>query len=262
MWQDLGMSEASPEYLREHARKMGYHIIEKVQGINSMLAGLCRHHPQLVVGLDSSSSQLYGHMSAGIYPLAQLSALYVANTGASISEDLDHLAMEDPPVQPAIRRFVAIPEMPLMEGGEIDRTKLRGLGRKPTEREERDEPGSEIEQKVVQLWKEELTLSQVNREESLFELGGDSLTAVRLANRLRETFGVSLSVRTLFEMPTIPQLVQVLAKKLQQEGKPSPLLAEQPEALSTQELLNNIDQIPDLQVDALLQELAGNEFSK
>jgi len=119
-----------------------------------------------------------------------------------------------------------------------------------------------MEQKVAQLWREELNLSEVKMQDSFFELGGDSLTAVRLVNRLREASGCSLSVRTLFEMPTIPQLALALGDRLRQESNGGSGRADRQRSDSAQELLNRIDQIPDQQVDSLLEEMAGNEFAK
>ena len=71
MWSDLGMSENSPAYDRDLARSMGYHVISKEQGINSMLAGLCRRQPQVVIGLDGTSPHLRQYLAVAAYPLSQ-----------------------------------------------------------------------------------------------------------------------------------------------------------------------------------------------
>lgn len=260
MWDDLGMSESGPGYGRDMARSMGYSIISKEQGFNSMLAGLCRKQPQLVIGLDGFNPHLRQYLSADVYPLSQLAAYYESDGRVTPNAVIEPRSFAHPP-SPAHCRYVAIPQMPLTERGEIDRAKLTGLAKKAEPASERAaEPRSEIEQKIAELWREELNLSQIRTEDSFFELGGDSLTAVRLVNRLREAFGVSLSVRTLFETPTIPQLALALGVRLRQEGDTSSRLAAQNGSYSARELLDRIDQIPDEQVDTLLQELARNEF--
>ena len=151
--------------------------------------------------------------------------------------------------------------MPRTENGEIDRAKLMELGGSVEPGGARfGEPRSEIELRIAQLWKEVLNVSRISINDTFFELGGDSLSAMSLTNRLCQTFGIDLSVRILFEMPTIQQLALALSVRLGQENKANSRPAGQNEAPSARELLNRIDEIPDQQVDALLEQLAGNEF--
>ena len=52
------------------------------------------------------------------------------------------------------------------------------------------------------MWAEALGFSSIGVDDSLFELGGDSLTAIQLLGRVRKQFGVVLHPAALFNEPT------------------------------------------------------------
>ena len=61
-----------------------------------------------------------------------------------------------------------------------------------------------IERELAAMWQELLGIEQVGRNDDFFELGGQSLVAVRLFNRIRKRYSVDLPLATLFEARTIP----------------------------------------------------------
>jgi acyl carrier protein len=61
--------------------------------------------------------------------------------------------------------------------------------------------------------------------ESFFDLGGDSMIGVQLLSRLHDTFGVALSLETLFNGPTVEQLALAVEEAILTEietGGPAP----------------------------------------
>lgn len=108
---------------------------------------------------------------------------------------------------------------------------------------------------MTQIWREVLQVSSVGVTDSLFDLGGDSLTAIQLMNRIRKECHVALSMRTLFEAPTVERLVISLA------GMQSVSIATPTQDASkvVGKPLPDVEDLSDDDVDALLRSLIANE---
>jgi acyl transferase domain-containing protein/acyl carrier protein len=73
-------------------------------------------------------------------------------------------------------------------------------------------PRNELEKMLAELWQELLGISPIGVNDNFFRLGGDSLMAIQLATRLRDTLGVDVPVNELFDVPTIVGLAARLEK--------------------------------------------------
>ncbi|MEY4581579.1 MAG: hypothetical protein RL701_6282, partial [Pseudomonadota bacterium] len=71
-------------------------------------------------------------------------------------------------------------------------------------------PSSAAEQALATVWSELLGVQQIGVDDDFFDLGGNSLIAVRLFAAVKRQFRVSLPLSTLFEAPTIRQLSLLL----------------------------------------------------
>ncbi len=72
-------------------------------------------------------------------------------------------------------------------------------------------PRNALERELADVWKHLLGVKEIGIHDDFFELGGQSLVAVRLFNRIRKHYKVDLPLSTLFEAPTIAQCAQVIA---------------------------------------------------
>ena len=71
-------------------------------------------------------------------------------------------------------------------------------------------PRDAIERDLAAIWKEMLGVQQVSIDDDFFELGGQSLIAMRLFNRIRKEHGVELPLSVLFQAPTIAATAALL----------------------------------------------------
>ncbi|MGH3930237.1 MAG: AMP-binding protein, partial [Pseudonocardiaceae bacterium] len=122
--------------------------------------------------------------------------------------------------------FVVLDRLPLNPNGKIDRPALPAPEWRP-ERESYVAPRTPTEQTLADIWAQVLDVQQVGIEDNFFELGGHSLVAIRLISRVRSVLGAELSIRVVFESPTIAGL----APRLGVTGRAPLVPVERPEII-------------------------------
>jgi acyl transferase domain-containing protein/thioesterase domain-containing protein len=70
-----------------------------------------------------------------------------------------------------------------------------------------------VELTLIRWWKELLGVESVNSRASFFDLGGNSLTGVRLLAQVKRKYGVELQLATLFTAPTIEKLSALVRRQ-------------------------------------------------
>ncbi|WP_458375708.1 non-ribosomal peptide synthetase [Pseudomonas pergaminensis] len=77
---------------------------------------------------------------------------------------------------------------------------------------------SELQQQIAAIWCEQLQVATVAADDHFFLLGGNSITATQVVARLRETLGLELNLRLLFEAPTLRGFAANVAHLQQDDG--------------------------------------------
>ncbi|HEV2398902.1 MAG TPA: amino acid adenylation domain-containing protein [Candidatus Sulfotelmatobacter sp.] len=103
---------------------------------------------------------------------------------------------------PAI--FIRVTNLPLTRNGKVDRAALPEPNPENTLPEERFElPQTAVEQWLAGLLMQLLRIPRISRHDNFFRLGGHSLLGAQLIAKIDERFGVELSLRSLFDHPTV-----------------------------------------------------------
>ncbi|GFM84914.1 hypothetical protein PSCICO_03130 [Pseudomonas cichorii] len=103
--------------------------------------------------------------------------------------------------------FVLLADFPLTGNGKLDRKALPAPDASAFARREYEAPQGPVETVLADLWSELLGVERISRHDQFFELGGDSLLAVKLIERMRDT-GLKVDVRVLFGQPTLSGLAE------------------------------------------------------
>jgi amino acid adenylation domain-containing protein len=100
--------------------------------------------------------------------------------------------------------FVCLEELPLTPNGKVDRAALPAPSAANTvQPPDSARPENELQQVLETIVAELLELDRVGVEENFFMLGGHSLLGAQLITRIGDRFGVEMSLRSLFENPTV-----------------------------------------------------------
>jgi acyl carrier protein len=140
------------------------------------------------------------HANAEPYLIAYVAA---ADQNLRVSELRDFLSKHVPVYMiPCI--FVRVAELPLTAHGKVDRAALPAPTPENILQDENFEPlESPVEEKVSEIVAALLGIARLGRHDNFFNLGGHSLMGAQIIAKLRDAFGVELSLRDLFDQPTV-----------------------------------------------------------
>src|SRR4029078_3585289 len=100
--------------------------------------------------------------------------------------------------------IVAMETLPLTVNGKLDTRALPAPEYKDVDRYRA--PGSDVEEILAGIYGQVLGLERVGVDDSFFDLGGDSLSAMRVMAAINKSLDAVRGVRALFDAPTVAQL--------------------------------------------------------
>jgi amino acid adenylation domain-containing protein len=111
------------------------------------------------------------------------------------------------------RAIVLMEQMPLTLSGKIDRSALpKPDAQRPLLATPYRVPCTALEERLAAVWQEVLAIAPIGVDDNFLELGGDSLRAMMVMNRLHSLSTSFIHVRHLFDAPTIATFSRFLAR--------------------------------------------------
>ena len=174
----------------EQVKIRGYRI--ECGEVRAVLAGLDGVEQAVVIAREDrpGDKRLVGYVTGTAEP---------AEIRAALAERL--------PAYMVPAAVVVVAALPLTPNGKLD---TRALPAPEYTAGGYRAPASVIEEILAGIYAQVLGLERVGVEESFFDLGGDSLSAMRLIAAINTTLEIHLAVRVLFEAPSVRSLSQQL----------------------------------------------------
>jgi len=136
------------------------------------------------------------------------------STSSELIQQLRDFLQEKLPGHMVPSAIVQLEALPLAPSGKVDRRALPVPSFKNESELGFVAPRTPTEQIVADIWGQVLKQEHIGIHDNFFDLGGHSLLATQVISRLREAFKIELPLRSLFEAPTVAQLVEHIEKML------------------------------------------------
>ncbi|HUC10576.1 MAG TPA: amino acid adenylation domain-containing protein [Stellaceae bacterium] len=155
----------------------------------------------------------------------RLAAYFTGAPEVTAADLRRHLALALPDyMMPAA--YVRLDALPLTPNGKLDRGALPAPGESAFDKPGYAAPEGPVETALAAIWAGLLRIQGVGRHDNFFELGGHSLMAIQMVSRIRDRCGCELTVREVFESPTIAGMAAHLdlrQKNTKSTSRPPPI---------------------------------------
>ncbi len=141
-----------------------------------------------------------------------------ATPGPGVTELRNFLNERLPPYMiPAV--FITLSSFPRLTTGKVARNALPPPdSRRPKLDTPFIQPGTAVEVELARIWGEVLSMDTVGLNDNFSELGGNSLTAFRVIERVNKTFQTQLPVKSFLDSPTVAKMAMFIT---QSDAKPA-----------------------------------------
>lgn len=171
----------------EALRRHGYREIDPELGVRLFRTALTHPAEHVIIGLDDRNEHIARELDPALLGPLQVTVSYRGRT----RDDQVRQA-----VVSAVGSGVVVTVVPVKDARDGDGP----------------EPLGEAERAVAEIWRATLRSTALNKADHFFEQGGNSLTAMRLVDRLNVAFDVRLTVQDLYDHPTVEKLAREIER--------------------------------------------------
>ncbi|MEO1626759.1 MAG: MupA/Atu3671 family FMN-dependent luciferase-like monooxygenase, partial [Bacteroidota bacterium] len=169
---------------------------------------------------------------------------YIVTQDSVQSKDLRQFLQDRLPAYMVPTSFLELASIPLTANGKINRKLLAQMDSRSIDSgDDYVQPTNDIEEQLVQIWSDLLKIpaENIGIQSNFFDLGGNSILAIKLLGTINKTFELQISLVDLYTEANIEKLAERIGgkkKELQEEEDQLDLLADTMET-AFNKLINN-----------------------
>ena len=113
-------------------------------------------------------------------------------------------------------KFVQLEQIPLTPNGKVDRKALMKVveDAELSEKNTNDRADDEIMKKLYQFCEEVFESDEIYEEGNFYEMGGDSISAMKMAGIIKRNFKIAFSVTDILGNPQLTDVENIIRKRM------------------------------------------------
>lgn len=144
---------------------------------------------------------------------------FVVSDSEINSDNLRDSLMESLPFYMIPRYFIKVESIPLTPNGKIDKKELRkySIIKEKEQLTSKEVEITDFEKQLIEIWKDILNIDYIDIDDSIFELGGDSISLVRIQKEIDKVVPGKVKIMDVFQNYTIRKLSNFITENLRKD---------------------------------------------
>lgn len=133
----------------------------------------------------------------------------------NIADEVQNYLVQRLPSYMIPKVIIQVKNIPFTANGKVDKKAIRKITQFNDQINEKDSDQSQwttCEQEVADLWKEILGVKKFTKTDNFVKIGGDSLAAVQLVNKIVQKYRIEFMISDFYENLTVEKLAQFIER--------------------------------------------------